>query len=180
MQINANAYLITGLDPKGYGAASPSRTSGSEFGNGHVWTKRHCATGLRLFLAGGKAPALDAVTVAPGVPEPFTWAMMILGFAGLGFMADRRRAENGRRSLRRSLYREVKGRLILAACPIIRFSDPRPRCRHLALKGASGWRSGALAASPVLDHSRSGQVGQASLFSELRCTKTSGPPSLGL
>ena len=30
-------------------------------------------------------------TVVEGVPEPSTWAMMILGFAGLGFMAYRRR-----------------------------------------------------------------------------------------
>jgi hypothetical protein len=29
--------------------------------------------------------------VAPAVPEPSTWAMMILGFAGLGFMGYRRR-----------------------------------------------------------------------------------------
>jgi hypothetical protein len=29
--------------------------------------------------------------VAGGVPEPSTWAMMILGFAGIGFMAYRRR-----------------------------------------------------------------------------------------
>jgi hypothetical protein len=30
--------------------------------------------------------------VAPAVPEPSTWAMMILGFAGLGFMAYRRKS----------------------------------------------------------------------------------------
>jgi hypothetical protein len=29
--------------------------------------------------------------VNPGVPEPSTWAMMILGFAGIGFMGYRRR-----------------------------------------------------------------------------------------
>jgi len=28
-----------------------------------------------------------------GVPEPSTWAMMILGFAGVGFMAYRRRSQ---------------------------------------------------------------------------------------
>ena len=33
---------------------------------------------------------LDQVTVA-SIPEPSTWAMMILGFAGVGFMAYRRR-----------------------------------------------------------------------------------------
>lgn len=35
-------------------------------------------------------PALDNVSVAP-VPEPATWAMMIIGFAGVGFLAYRRR-----------------------------------------------------------------------------------------
>jgi PEP-CTERM motif len=41
------------------------------------------------------ALAFDGVTVngvpVNGVPEPSTWAMMILGFAGVGFMAYRRR-----------------------------------------------------------------------------------------
>lgn len=31
-------------------------------------------------------------TLAPAVPEPSTWAMMILGFWGLGFMAYRRKS----------------------------------------------------------------------------------------
>jgi hypothetical protein len=31
--------------------------------------------------------------VAPAVPEPSTWAMMLLGFAGVGFMAYRRKAK---------------------------------------------------------------------------------------
>jgi hypothetical protein len=31
--------------------------------------------------------------VARGVPEPSTWAMMLIGFAGLGFSAHRRRRE---------------------------------------------------------------------------------------
>jgi len=30
--------------------------------------------------------------ITPGVPEPSTWAMMILGFAGVGFMAYRRKS----------------------------------------------------------------------------------------
>jgi len=33
------------------------------------------------------------VIVSPGVPEPSTWAMMILGFGGVGFMAYRRRTQ---------------------------------------------------------------------------------------
>jgi PEP-CTERM motif len=34
---------------------------------------------------------LDLLEVAEAVPEPSTWAMMILGFCGLGFMAYRRK-----------------------------------------------------------------------------------------
>jgi hypothetical protein len=33
------------------------------------------------------------LTVAGAVPEPSTWAMMILGFAGLGLMAYRRKSK---------------------------------------------------------------------------------------
>jgi PEP-CTERM motif len=32
---------------------------------------------------------IDSVVVSTGVPEPSTWAMMVLGFAGLGFAAFR-------------------------------------------------------------------------------------------
>jgi hypothetical protein len=41
-------------------------------------------TPLRFVVTG----TIDPVV---GVPEPSTWAMMILGFAGIGFMAYRRR-----------------------------------------------------------------------------------------
>jgi hypothetical protein len=33
--------------------------------------------------------------LAPAVPEPSTWAMMILGFGGIGFMAYRRKSSAG-------------------------------------------------------------------------------------
>ena len=36
---------------------------------------------------------IAAVAVAGAVPEPSTWAMMILGFAGVGFMAYRRKSK---------------------------------------------------------------------------------------
>ena len=36
---------------------------------------------------------LEQTSVASGVPEPSTWAMMILGFAGIGFMAYRRKSK---------------------------------------------------------------------------------------
>jgi PEP-CTERM motif len=34
-----------------------------------------------------------ALTSVAAVPEPSTWAMMILGFAGVGFMAYRRKSK---------------------------------------------------------------------------------------
>jgi hypothetical protein len=36
---------------------------------------------------------LSGSITTPAVPEPSTWAMMLLGFVGLGFLAHRRRRE---------------------------------------------------------------------------------------
>ena len=36
---------------------------------------------------------IDDITVTTAVPEPSTWAMMIVGFAGVGFMAYRRKSK---------------------------------------------------------------------------------------
>ena len=36
---------------------------------------------------------VGALTLTPAVPEPSTWAMMILGFMGIGFMAYRRKGQ---------------------------------------------------------------------------------------
>jgi hypothetical protein len=38
-------------------------------------------------------PILDNIVLASAVPEASTWAMMILGFAGIGFFAYRRKAQ---------------------------------------------------------------------------------------
>ena len=47
------------------------------------------------FVAGAGGPVTyDLTSLAADVPEPSTWAMMILGFGGLGFMACRRK-QNG-------------------------------------------------------------------------------------
>jgi hypothetical protein len=47
------------------------------------------------FVTLGKSViSLDNATlppVTPGVPEPSTWAMMLLGFAGVGYLTYRRR-----------------------------------------------------------------------------------------
>jgi hypothetical protein len=46
-------------------------------------------------FSGAAQPVEDgSLTIAAAVPEPSTWAMMILGFCGLGFIAYRRK-QNG-------------------------------------------------------------------------------------
>ena len=47
-------------------------------------------SGFFELLFADLSPTTLTVTVAESVPEPATWAMMILGFAGVGFMAYRR------------------------------------------------------------------------------------------
>jgi hypothetical protein len=55
-------------------------------------------------------------TVESAVPEPSTWAMMLLGFAGVGFMAYRRRNQPGRREASAGLssWAEGEGEVIAA------------------------------------------------------------------
>jgi hypothetical protein len=44
--------------------------------------------------SGGNETTVDlTITQVAAVPEPSTWAMMVLGFAGLGFMAYRRKSK---------------------------------------------------------------------------------------
>ena len=43
------------------------------------------------FISNSGFDALDSFSVASAVPEPSTWAMMILGFLGVGFMTYRKK-----------------------------------------------------------------------------------------
>jgi hypothetical protein len=63
--------------------ASPDYTDGSLF-------VTQTDSILRLSLAGG---GIGSPPVVGSVPEPSTWAMMILGFAGVGFMVYRRKSK---------------------------------------------------------------------------------------
>ena len=60
----------------------------------HVTSSDGGSSGFSAFGASGNM-TVDTLTVSltptPSVPEPSTWAMMILGFLGLGFMAYRRK-----------------------------------------------------------------------------------------
>ena len=67
---------------------------------GSIQTVGFAATGTQVSIAYLSSPpsdwdfAIDNVTFnqpLTAVPEPSTWALMILGFAGVGFMAYRRR-----------------------------------------------------------------------------------------
>ena len=51
---------------------------------------------LKLFSAQNEQLG-DVSIQVNAVPEPSTWAMLILGFAGIGFMAYRRKAQNSPR-----------------------------------------------------------------------------------
>ena len=44
-------------------------------------------------IGDGVAVGNSPLSMTAGVPEPSTWAMMVLGFAGLGYMAYRRRSK---------------------------------------------------------------------------------------
>jgi hypothetical protein len=59
------------------------------------------ATGLYTFdlaLFSSENVQLGDVSIqVNAIPEPSTWAMLILGFAGIGFMAYRRKAQSGPR-----------------------------------------------------------------------------------
>ena len=48
------------------------------------------------FLLVGVVQPFSATAPAPSVPEPSTWALMIVGFAGVGFLAIRRRWNSDR------------------------------------------------------------------------------------
>ena len=51
---------------------------------------------LGTLNVGGEIEALEFAPQSPpsGVPEPSTWAMMLIGFAGLGFAAFKSRKEH--------------------------------------------------------------------------------------
>lgn len=58
------------------------------------YTNGSIAAGTDFELHFGSFNTLDNVTaLVPGVPEPSTWAMLLLGFAGVGFMAYRRNSK---------------------------------------------------------------------------------------
>jgi PEP-CTERM motif len=50
-----------------------------------------------LIVGNAANSGAEGITGVPAVPEPSTWAMMVLGFAGIGFMAYRRKSRGALR-----------------------------------------------------------------------------------
>jgi hypothetical protein len=69
--------------------------SGAHTGNFQIFTNAtNWADPFGSFYdANNNVFSIDIAGPAPAVPEPSTWAMMILGFAGVGFMAYRRKSK---------------------------------------------------------------------------------------
>jgi hypothetical protein len=66
-------------------------TSGEHSANLQIFSSASLFRDPLAFLTDGNGEIFSLDTVAPAVPELSTWAMMILGFAGVGFLAYRRK-----------------------------------------------------------------------------------------
>lgn len=80
------------FQPGGFDLGNGNQQNGFDFKaiNGEV------ITDLDIFTVGGKINdfehfRIDVAPLASAVPEASTWAMLIIGFAGIGFMRMRRR-----------------------------------------------------------------------------------------
>jgi hypothetical protein len=98
---------IGGFDGDGVGSASylnnNNSTDTSGYGGADAYFTNNLGTSLTVNFIGGisakggegyfslESPInLNAPPVVTGVPEASTWAMMLLGFAGIGFAGYRR------------------------------------------------------------------------------------------
>ena len=87
---NISQTLLNNLGPFTLNGVTVSDIHFVEYGDGWYdgskWTNPEGGTSTLKIVADFTSPV-----AAPPVPEPSTWAMMILGFAGVGFMAYRRK-----------------------------------------------------------------------------------------
>lgn len=81
---NTTKYLLITATGPGFNYVLGGSSSDT-YANGHVYFSTTQYTQLDLAFRTYSDTALSAA-----VPEPSSWAMMILGFAGVGFMAYRR------------------------------------------------------------------------------------------
>ena len=92
----ANTFLI-GTSVAGLASTTfQTANTGHNYGSSMDWYFEQ-ASGQPGFYVSALAFSADVNInpLQPGVPEASTWAMMILGFAGVGFMAYRRKKQGG-------------------------------------------------------------------------------------
>jgi hypothetical protein len=84
------SYSLANLnDPTFVPCSTPGYTCGNATGSSSVEASGYTTADTESFFFYGAQS-----TITSAVPEPSTWAMMILGFFGVGFMAYRRK-QNG-------------------------------------------------------------------------------------
>jgi hypothetical protein len=87
---NISQLTLNNLGPFTLNGVTVSDIHFVEYGDGwydgNKWVNPEGGTSVLKIVADFKD-----VIAAPPIPEPSTWAMMILGFAGVGFMAYRRK-----------------------------------------------------------------------------------------
>jgi len=64
----------------------------SDFASFGAWSTNEAIKSVTISTTGGFFQ-VDQIEFSAAVPEPSTWAMMILGFFGVGFMAYRRKSQ---------------------------------------------------------------------------------------
>lgn len=67
-------------------------TAGDHSANLQIFSSASLFQDPLAFFIDSNGNTFSIEAVAPAVPEPSTWAMMILGFGGIGFMTYRRRS----------------------------------------------------------------------------------------
>jgi len=68
-------------------------TGTAHSGNLQIFTNATSFTDPFATITDSDGQSFQVAVVAPAVPEASTWAMLLLGFTGLGFMAYRRKSE---------------------------------------------------------------------------------------
>jgi outer membrane lipase/esterase len=87
-EVDVSTFNIFGLDTSGFANVTDAcgAVAGANCNTYEFWDGIHPTAAAHMAIA-------NAFVAVATVPEPSTWAMMILGFAGIGFLAYRRKSK---------------------------------------------------------------------------------------
>jgi outer membrane lipase/esterase len=87
-EVDVSTFNIFGLDTSGFANVTDAcgAVAGANCNTYEFWDGIHPTAAAHMAIA-------DAFVAVATVPEPSTWAMMILGFAGIGLLAYRRKSK---------------------------------------------------------------------------------------